>query len=100
MKINENKNIVEEFCKEQIPEIKVYPLEGTYLQWLDLRAFGLNNEELEKAMIEDCELFFDEGYIFGEAGTGFERINIACPTDVLLEGLRRLAKWAETKRKE
>lgn len=100
MKINENKNIVEEFCKEHIPEIKVYPLEGTYLQWLDLRAFGLNNEELEKAMIEDCELFFDEGYIFGEAGTGFERINIACPTDVLLEGLRRLAKWAETKRKE
>lgn len=100
MKINENKNIVEEFCKVRIPEIKVYPLEGTYLQWLDLRAFGLSNDELEKAMIEECELFFDEGYIFGEAGTGFERINIACPTGVLLEGLERLAKWAEAKRKE
>lgn len=97
-KVNENKNIVEEFCKREIPEIKVYPLEGTYLQWLDLRAFGLSKEQLEKEMIEECELFFDEGYIFGDAGVGFERINIACPTDVLLQGLNRLAKWADRKR--
>lgn len=100
LKIDENRNIVEEFCKKYIPEIKVYPLEGTYLQWLDLRSFGLSKEQLEKEMIQECELFFDEGYIFGEAAEGFERINIACPTDILLEGLNRLLKWAQRHRKE
>lgn len=38
----------------------------------------------------ESEVFFDEGYVFGEACTGFKRINIACPTDVMVEGLERV----------
>lgn len=36
-------------------------------------------------------LYLDEGYIFGKEGEGFERINIACPEQILGEALRRLA---------
>ena len=36
--------------------------------------------------------FTDEGYLFGEGGIGFERINLACPTWVLEEALIRLRK--------
>ena len=74
--------------KENIPEIKVTPLEGTYLMWLDCRALGLDIKELEKLML-DHDLYLDEGYIFGEEGNGFERVSIACPTDKLLKGLER-----------
>ena len=32
----------------------------------------------------------DDGYIFGETGKGFERMNLACPTKDLLSALERI----------
>ena len=86
--LNENKKIVEDYIKENLPMIKVCPLEGTYLMWLDCRALNLEHDELEKLMVEN-DLYFDEGYIFGDEGKGFERINIACPSKYLINGLER-----------
>lgn len=88
--IEKNHQLIKEFMNEKLPMITVFDLQGTYLQWLDFNVFGFNNEELEDFMINDCELFLDEGYIFGKEGNGFERINLACPTTVLQEGLDRL----------
>jgi aminotransferase/cystathionine beta-lyase len=88
--LGENKKLVETYLSERIPEIKPFELMGTYLMWLDCRALGLDKEALEKAMI-DGELFFDEGYIFGEEGALFERLNLACPTWVLQKALDKLA---------
>ena len=50
---------------------------------------NMNKIELEKKMIA-ADLYLDEGYVFGQEGEGFERINIACPTWVLKEALERL----------
>lgn len=86
--LENNKKLVEDYIREHCPQIKVCPLEGTYLMWLDCRALNLSHEELEKLMIEN-ELYLDEGYIFGDEGKGFERINIACPPESLLKGLER-----------
>ena len=88
--LGENKKLVEKYLAEHIPAIRPFELMGTYLMWLDCRALGLDKEGLEKAMI-DGELFFDEGYIFGEEGAGFERLNLACPTWVLQKALDKLA---------
>jgi len=85
-----NRNLVNEFVKKNIPQIKVISLEGTYLQWLDCRDLGMDHLHLEKFMQEKAMLFLDEGYIFGDSGQGFERINIACPTSVLQSALDRL----------
>ena len=70
----------------------VFDLEGTYLQWVYMRALGMDKDQLERFIIDECALFLDEGYIFGEVGEGFERFNIACPTEVLMKGLERLVK--------
>lgn len=86
-----NRALIESTLAARCPSIGVIPLEGTYLQWLDLRYLGMGHEELEHAM-QDANLFFDEGYIFGTGGDGFERINIACPTAVLAEALDRLVE--------
>ena len=56
---------------------------------------GPDNTKLEKLM-EDNDLYLDEGYLFGEEGKGFERINIACPTECLLKGLERFKKAIES----
>lgn len=88
--LNENKIFVENYIKENMPEIKVTPMEGTYLMWLDFRKLFDDYNELEKFMTEKAYVFADEGYIFGNGGKGFERINIACPKSVLFDALERI----------
>ena len=90
--INTNQKLVNEFFEKKHPEIKAPLIEGTYLQWMDFRSLGLDYKELEDFMINKAELFLDEGYIFGENGKGYERINLAAPTEVIKEALERLDK--------
>ena len=88
--IYENHLLVKEHMAKHHPQIKVYDLEGTYLQWLDLRSLGLSKDQLEKLLHKEALVFLDEGYFFGEEGEGYERINIACPKPVLKEALNRM----------
>lgn len=88
--IDRNRRIIVDFISREIPAVKVYGLEGTYLLWLDMRGLGLGHEELERVNREEAGLFFDEGYIFGETGECFERWNIACPTRYIHEALDRM----------
>ena len=90
--LDENRKFVEEFVAEKMPEVKVHRLQGTYLMWLDFRAWGMNEKELEDFMVHKAEAIFDEGYVFGKGGIGFERINIACPKKVLENTLERIYK--------
>ena len=90
--IARNAGIVEEFMLANIPRVRVFTLEGTYLQWWDCRRLFDDYKEMESFMRNKAYLFLDEGYIFGETGKGFERINLACPTWVLQEALDRLLK--------
>ncbi len=82
---------LKKFMAANLPMIKVFDLEGTYLQWMDFRGLGLNQDELERLLHFEAQVFFDEGYVFGDEGAGFERMNLACPTKVMMEALERLA---------
>lgn len=79
-----------DFIKENIPQIKVIKPEGTYLVWLDCREFKMSPKELHEFFLKKAKVWFDEGYIFGNCGEGFERVNIACPRSILQEGLNRI----------
>jgi len=81
---------VEEVFAERTPEIKVSPLQGTYLQWFDCRALGLGKDGLEDLMLNKARIYLDEGYIFGPEGEGFERINLACPRAIIDKTLDRI----------
>jgi bifunctional pyridoxal-dependent enzyme with beta-cystathionase and maltose regulon repressor activities len=88
--LEENKKFVEKFIDQNLPEVKVINLEGTYLQWWDCRALFDDYKEMERFMNKEALMFMDEGYLFGETGQGFERINLACPTRALKDALDRL----------
>ncbi len=90
--IAENAAFVREFVKEKLPGIKLIEPEGTYLIWLDCRGLGLEFDELEDLIVNKAGLWLDGGYIFGDSGRGFQRINIACPRVILREALDRLQK--------
>ncbi|MDR1788166.1 MAG: PatB family C-S lyase [Treponema sp.] len=90
--IADNARLVARRIARELPAIKLFDMEGTYLLWLDFRAFGLDDYELERRNQEEGALFFDEGRIFGDAGRGFERWNLACPRRFIAAGLDRLCK--------
>lgn len=95
--IKENYDYVCEFMKEHFPDVWIADLEGTYLCWLDMRCFGLSGDALAKKLREEAGLYLDDGYIFGPAGEGFERINLACPKKVLEDAMARfLNAFSET----
>lgn len=94
--LDENIRYVKEFVKEQLPKASVTAVEGTYLIWLDLNAYGLDPKALEKLMQETARIAFDEGYIFGEEGNGFERINAAMPKRNLEDCMNRIKKALDT----
>jgi len=86
----ENYQFMREFCAEFMPEYPVAELEGTYLVWMDTRASGMKSAELETYLKEHASLWLNAGTLYGDAGEGFMRWNIACPRVVLTEGLTRM----------
>ncbi len=55
-----------------------------------MRGYNLSDEELQKLVLTKANLALDDGYIFGEEGTGFQRINVACPRSRVEECMKNL----------
>ncbi len=82
------------FLEENLPRVKASPLEGTYLVWLDFRGWGLDHKILRELIIEKARLGLHDGPTFGPGGQGFQRMNIACPRQVLRKALDQLKACA------
>ncbi|UCG26659.1 MAG: cystathionine beta-lyase, partial [Bacteroidales bacterium] len=90
--IGGNVDLVMEFCKTRIPQIKPMKPEATYLVWLNCRDLGLSNPGLKEFMIGKARLGFNDGPSFGMGGEGFQRMNVGCPRSVVGQALERLEK--------
>lgn len=89
----ENYQYLLDFCEQHLPNIKVIPLQATYLVWLDCIFFNKISDELSKNLLEEEKLWINSGTMYGKAGEGFLRINIACPRELLVDGLKRLENF-------
>lgn len=96
--VKENIAYTKQFLEERIPEVKLVDTEGTYLLWLDFRKMNLSEQELEELIIKRAGLWLDSGRIFGTAGKGFQRINVACPRKTLSKALTKLEEAVKTYR--
>ena len=88
--IEGNLECLEDFICNHIPQISVVRPEGTYLVWLDCRRLELDKWELKRLMLQEARVYLEDGFIFGDEGDGFVRINIACPRSILTEALERI----------
>ncbi len=88
--LRSNIDFLREYLNQHLPQIALIEPEGTYLAWLDFRGLGLSGDALEDLIVNRAKLWLDSGAIFGKAGQGFERINIATSRSVLREALDRL----------
>jgi len=87
--IDGNVDFCMEFFKKELPKSRPIYIEGTYLFWVDLSAYEPDHEKLEQLM-KEAKIALNDGYIFGDEGKGFERINLACPRSMLEEGVKRM----------
>ena len=88
--VGENITFLHEWMEEYIPQIKVTRTEGTYLVWMDFRGLGIAEENLKDFVENRAGLWLDGGKMFGESGSGFQRINVACPRKTLEKALTQL----------
>lgn len=79
-----------EFLQKNMPKVKLTPPQGTYLLWLDFSAYGLTESERQDIIVNKAGVWLDSGVVFGKAGEGFERINVACPRATLERALNKL----------
>lgn len=98
--IAHNAKLVVDFLKKEYPKVQCMDMEGSYLLWMDFSSLGIETHELGELLRREGKLFFDDGYIFGKAGEGYERWNLACPTKYVEEGLVRLKDVLDRHRKD
>lgn len=84
------------FFRDRLPELKVTPLQGTYLVWVDCSALGLPSGELSRRLMESEHVWMNPGDMYHEYGGSFLRINIACRKALLAEGLERLESFVRS----
>lgn len=87
-----NKRIVAEFIEREIRGVSLVDSQATYLLWLDISALGIASDEAAKSIRKNTGLFISSGAAYGNGGNGFLRMNVACPREMLLDGLHRLKK--------
>jgi cystathionine beta-lyase len=87
-----NLNYFKAFVEDKIPKLRLFPLEGTYLAWVDCSSLGLSVDELQEFMLKKAKLWLNEGAMFGSGGELFMRINLACPRSILKRALENLEK--------
>ena len=85
-----NLEMLDQYVREEIPSIKFVKPEATYLAWLDCRGFADKVGNLKEFFVHKAGVGMNDGVTFGKDGAGFQRINFACPREVLLEGLGKI----------
>lgn len=85
-----NRDYLLAFFRTKMSKIKMTLTEATYLAWIDLREYGLGESEMNRILINQAEIVLNKGSIYGKEGSGFFRLNFACPRQVLEEALTRM----------
>lgn len=87
-----NRNFTIEFITSNIPNIRPIKPQGTYLAWLDCRKISTDERTLMDIFVKGAKVLLSNGSFFGEGGTGYMRLNFACPRSSLAEGLTRIGR--------
>lgn len=90
--VEDNIDLVIEYCEKNLPGIKALKPDASFLVWLDCRGLGLNHDQLIDFFQKECGLALNDGEMFGIGGEGFMRLNVGCPRSLLSQALARIKK--------
>ena len=98
--LQNNKQYVQEYLEKELPQLSVVSTDATYLLWLDCTGLTGTSSEFTKFLRKTTGLYISAGSAYGREGDGFVRMNIACPMEVVRDGMERLKKGAKEYEKE
>lgn len=81
--------LLERFARE-LPKCKVMRMEGTYLAWIDCSELHISSDEIEEMLMHENKVWVNAGSMYGAEGAAFIRINMACTSELLNEGITRM----------
>ena len=81
--------LLERFTRE-LPKCKVMRMEGTYLAWIDCSELHISSDEIEEMLMHENKVWVNAGSMYGAEGAAFIRINMACTSELLNEGITRI----------
>jgi cystathionine beta-lyase len=88
--VMDNVSYVDNFLKNNVPRIKAFIPQTSFLVWLDCRDLGLGQGELVDLFVNQAHLALNDGSVFGKEGEGFMRLNVGCPRSYLEKALNQL----------
>lgn len=94
--VTANFDYVLSFIKNKIPRIKIEKPEATYLLWINMKDFGMSNQELADFFTYKVRVGINNGNVFGPGGDGFIRLNIATSKEIVVEAMERLKNAIDT----
>lgn len=89
----ENYKYAKQYINDNIPKMKIYEFDGTYLLWIDSQYYERQFDQLLSVMYNQTKVGIMDGRVYGIPN--FLRINIGCPRSKLEEGLRRFKDAVE-----
>lgn len=89
--LQQSRDWAADFIDKELADISLIQPEGTYLLWLDCRQMGLENQALREFFIEQAGVGMNPGYVFGDNGSGFMRLNIGTPRVRVKQALQKIA---------
>lgn len=92
-----NFNFAKEYFKKHFPKVTFADAEGTYLLWLNFQFLGLSSDELIKELAE-FGVALNSGCDYCNDYDGYLRMNIACTTSQLEEGLKRIVTYLNSRK--
>ncbi|MDO9234345.1 MAG: pyridoxal phosphate-dependent aminotransferase [Methylotenera sp.] len=90
--LKQTRDFVADYLTANLPQIRLVAPQGTYLLWLDCRALGISDAELKHFFVHEAGVGLSPGILFGEAGSGFMRMNIGAPRRVIVNALGNIVK--------
>lgn len=81
------------FMDAKLPQLHVTELEGTYLMWIDIHSVCEDSARFAEQLKREGKVWLAAGDIYGNAGKGFLRLNLACPRAQLREALERMERF-------
>ena len=88
--ISSNYDLLRERFARELPKCKVMRMEGTYLAWIDCTQLHIPSDEIEKMLMHENKVWVNAGSMYGTEGAAFIRINMACTSELLNEGITRI----------
>ena len=85
-----NFHLMCEMMEKELPSCHITPMEGSYLAWINITPTGMTSTEVTKKLLDDGKVMVNDGSMYGKAGEGFIRINLATRRAVVEEGTRRI----------